>query len=465
MQYTTLLIVIMGIYFLAMIGISIVGRKKADSFESYLDAGRSCGVIIIVGSQVGSHVGNGVVVGGAGEGAAVGIGGALYGVSCALSCLVVALFVVSLVNKYGYRSVSEFFRGRYTGRVAPLIFAIANIVGETGLIGGQLMAGKALFEALGLNGTLGVITIALVVFLYSQIAGMWGAMATSVVQTGIILVALIFSAIYLTANGAIDTITNAVANGTIPESFIHFTQAYPLDAAMLMAVPVVLSSLIDTGNVQRVNTARAPRAAVIGHVVSFVMVALIAIIPAFMGLYSRAAYGLTGNSAFFAVVIDIMPPLLSAIVLTAVIAAVMSTIDCLYIIIAQCLLNDIYVAYINPGVNPETLRKATLPLNIVVTVIASLMALNFTSITGLLSASLTFMTSSCMVPFIGGLIWKKSTSKAASVAAVVGFVVYTAEFLGIYALPYSGITIILPSLIAFVVVSLFTTEEQTLSKA
>lgn len=459
MSYMMLLVLIMGIYFIAMIAISVVGRSKAETFDAYLDAGKSCGVIIIVGGQVGSHIGNGIVVGGAGEGAAVGIGGGLYGVCCALSCLSVALVVVHLVNKHGYRSASEYFRGRYNGKTVPVIFAVANILGATGLIGGQLMAGKALFEALGLNGTLGLIVIAVVVFLYSQIAGLWGSMATSVVQTAIILVALVFTGVFLVSNGAIDTIMAAVQSGAIPETAIHFTQAYPFDAAMLLGIPIVLSAMIDTGNVQRVNSAKSPRAAIIGHVISFVIVAIISLIPPFMGLYSRAAYGLTGNDAFFSVVIDIMNPVMSAIVLTAVVAAVMSTIDCLYIIIAQCLLNDIYVAYINPECPEEKLRKVTLPLNIIVTALASVIALNFDSIVGLLSAALTFMTSSCLVPFIGGLIWKRATSKGASVAAVVGFAFYTLEFLGIFVLPYSGITILLPGLITFIAVSLMTTED------
>lgn len=465
MSYTALLILVMAIYFIAMILISLVGRKKASSFDDYLDAGKSCGVLLMIGGQVGSHIGNGVVVGGASEGAAVGIGGALYGVACGISCLMVALVVCRLVDKHGYRSSSEYFRGRYNGKSLPLIFALANVFGDIGLIGGQLMAGKALFEALDLNGTLGLISIAFVVFLYSQIAGIWGSMATSVVQTAIILFALLFAGVFLLSNGAIDTISAAVASGTIPESFVHFTQAYPFDAALLTLVPVSMSALIDTGNVQRVNSAKTRRKAEIAHYISFVLVALIAAIPVFMGLYARAAYGLVGNAAFFTVVIDIMHPLLSAIVLTAVVAAVMSTIDCLYIIIAQCLLNDIYVAYINPSCPEEKLRKATLPINIIVTTAAAITAMQFDSIVNLLSSALSFMTSTCLVPFIGGLVWSKGNSKGATVCAFIGLALQLLEFFGIYSLPYSGITIILPGLIAYIAISLLTTEDKTAAEA
>lgn len=39
-------------------------------------------------------------------------------------------------------------------------------------------------------GVAGVISIAVVVFIYSQLAGLWGAYATSVVQTAVIALGL-----------------------------------------------------------------------------------------------------------------------------------------------------------------------------------------------------------------------------------------------------------------------------------
>lgn len=56
----TLLIVVLAIYFLGMVGIGLVGRKYATSFDSFVSAGRNAGVLMIIGSAVGSQIGNGL---------------------------------------------------------------------------------------------------------------------------------------------------------------------------------------------------------------------------------------------------------------------------------------------------------------------------------------------------------------------------------------------------------------------
>ena len=65
----TLLMVVLGLYFLLMIAISFVGRRYAKTYDSYLNIGRNAGILLIMGGAIGGHIGNGFVVGGAGSGA------------------------------------------------------------------------------------------------------------------------------------------------------------------------------------------------------------------------------------------------------------------------------------------------------------------------------------------------------------------------------------------------------------
>ena len=71
-----LIIGVLAVYFLGMIGIGWYGRKYAQTFESFTNAGRSCGAIMLIGTCVGSQIGNGFVVGGAGDGSVFGLSGA-----------------------------------------------------------------------------------------------------------------------------------------------------------------------------------------------------------------------------------------------------------------------------------------------------------------------------------------------------------------------------------------------------
>lgn len=94
----TLLVIVLVVYFAAMVGIGFMGRKHAESFDSFVSAGRSAGVLMIIGSAVGSQIGNGFVVGGAGSAASVGLSGAWYGIGCGLGYLAIAL----VLNKHVY---------------------------------------------------------------------------------------------------------------------------------------------------------------------------------------------------------------------------------------------------------------------------------------------------------------------------------------------------------------------------
>lgn len=59
----------------------------------------------------------------------------------------------------------------------------------------------------------------------------------------------------------------------------------------------------------------------------------------------------------------------------------------------------------------ELIKKMNVVLNIIVACFALVISLSFTSIVGLLSSTYTFLASSCLVPFLGGLLWKKGTAK------------------------------------------------------
>ena len=63
----TLLAVVLAVYFVGMVGIGLLGRRYAASFDTFVSAGRNAGVLMIIGSAVGSQIGNGFVVGGAGS--------------------------------------------------------------------------------------------------------------------------------------------------------------------------------------------------------------------------------------------------------------------------------------------------------------------------------------------------------------------------------------------------------------
>ena len=454
-----IIVVVLVIYFAAMVFIGFMGRDKASNFEGYLSMGRSAGVLLLMGGAIGGQIGNGFVVGGAEQGAAVGMAGAAYGIACALSTVLVAVFLNNFIYNGGYMSMADYTRKRYHNEIPGTIYDLSTAISSIGLIAGQIMAGKALFEALGLSGTVGAIAIAVVVLLYSQLSGLWGAFATSVVQTAVIAVGLIGTTVVLVAEGAVGEMSAAVEAGTIAPSALDFSGLSAAGFAGMM-LPLLLGMVTDQPTYQRINSAKSAKISRIACYLSCLVMIPLALMPAFIGSYGNFKYGATGSSAFFDVILNELPAVVCALIIAAVLAAVMSTIDCGLITMSTVLTRDIWQGALKKTPSEAQLKTITLVVNIGFMFTSTALALASSSILGLLNSVYAFLAASCFVPFVGGVLWKRGNATGAAAASIVGVITVIATNLGV-TLPGSGvipgaILPIIPSAIAYVIVSLCT---------
>lgn len=311
------IVVVLVIYFAAMVGIGFLGRKKASNFEGYLSMGRSAGVLLLMGGAIGGQIGNGFVVGGAAEGAASGLAGCAYGIACALSTVMVALFLNNFIYNHGYMSMADYTRERYQNEIPGTIYDLSTALSSIGLIAGQIMAGKALFEALGLPGEVGAVAIAVVVLLYSQLSGLWGAFATSVVQTGVILIGLVSTTLVLFSRGAVGDMNSAIQASTLAKSSLDFSGLSAAGFAGMM-LPLLLGMVTVQPTYQRVNSAKSAKISRIACYLSCLVMIPLALMPAFIGSYGAFKYNASGNSAFFDVIINELPAIVCALIIAAV---------------------------------------------------------------------------------------------------------------------------------------------------
>lgn len=455
----TTIIIVVAIYFVAMLGIGWYGRRFSQNFEGYLSMGKSGGILLLMGGCIGANIGNGFVVGGAGGGAAQGLAGSAYGIACAFTALVAGVFLNDFIYKNDYQSLADFTRARYRSEVPGVIYDISTACASIGLLAGQLMAGKALFEALGLPGIAGVLLIAVVVFGYSQLAGLWGAFATSVVQTVVIAAGLLLTFFVLMGNGAIETIQAAQAAGTAVPGALDFSGTTPA-AFLAMALPVVLGMTTDQNVFTRVTSAKSAKVSKIAHVLSFFVMIPLAIMPAFIGVYGNTVYGAAGDSAFFTVIMNELPAVVCAIIIAAVLAAVMSTIDCVFIVMSSVITRDILQGTLKKEYSEKQLSKMTLVINVLIMVGGVALALNAGSILDMLNSFYSFLAAACFVPFVGGMLWKKGTGKGAIAASLLGIATVVLGWLGVSLPSLGGFFPCIPGAIGFVVVSLLAPDKE-----
>ncbi|MCF2662140.1 sodium:solute symporter family protein [Pseudoflavonifractor phocaeensis] len=451
MNTLTLSVIVLIVYMGAMMGIGYMGRNTSKNFEEFVTAAKKGSFLMVCGSYMGSHIGNGVVVGGAENGANYGLAGVWYGVGACLSYLVFALVIAKKLYRTDSLTLSECLDKRYGGHITGTIFAVINCGAAISIMAGQITAGKNLFSYLGLNPILGVCLVGLAVFIYAAMSGQWGVMMTDVIQVAVIVACTLISIAYMLGNGAFDVIHAALPAG----SWNLFNMDF--EVIIMNAIPTMLFGLISAASFQRNVSAKDEKTAVRSAFWGGVLLLPYVFLPVLIGMYGRALFpDAAAGSIIFKVMLEVFPPFVGALMIAALMAAIMSTVDSQLIYVTASITKDIYLQFINKNPDEKKLNRLAKIITITAGLITLYVALGTTSIIKMLSYAYTFMCAGTLVMFVGGIFWKGATKPGAVAASVTGiFFVFLNKFCGI-SFPYASIFPILPSAVAFVVVSLCT---------
>ncbi|WP_066926081.1 sodium:solute symporter family protein [Murdochiella massiliensis] len=459
MDHLTLIVVVLAVYMAAMLFIGWLGRSKSDNFDEYVTAAKKGSFLLVCGSYIGSHIGNGVVVGGAQNGAVYGLAGVWYGVGACLSYIIYALVMAKRMKREDCLTLSEVIDKNYGGRTCGTIYAVINCAAAVSIMAGQIVAGKNLFEYLGLNPIVGAILCTVVVFIYASMSGQWGVMMTDVIQVGIIFSCTLIALGYMFSSGAFE-----LMHATLEPVEWGLFNADP-EAIVMNAVPGMLYGLISCASFQRNTSAKDEKTAFHSALWGGIILLPFVILPVLMGMYGKALFpDVPSGMIIFKVMMEALPPFIGALMIASLMAAVMSTVDSQLIYVTASATKDIYCQFINKDASQEKLAKLGKVITLVAGLITLYIALGAEMITSLLSYAYTFLCAGTLVMVVGGIFWKKATKAGAIASSIVGiFFVILYKFCGV-ALPFASIFPILPSLIAFVVVSLLTQPKDQAQK-
>ena len=456
----TLVVVVLVVYMGAMMLIGYLGRNTSHNFQEFVTAAKKGSLLVVCGSYLGSHIGNGVVVGGAQNGATYGIGGVFFGLGACFSYIIFAVVIAKKLYRSNSLTLSECLDKRYGGHVTGTIYAVINCGAAISIMAGQIIAGKALFEYLGLSPVLCAVLCGVVVFIYASMSGQWGVMVTDVIQTGVVFTATIVALISMLANGAFDMMKEV-----LPASNWQIFSMDP-EAIVKDAVPSMLYGLVSCASFQRNISAKDEKTAVRSALFGGIILIPFVFLPVLIGMYGRALFpDAPAASIIFQVMMEAFPPVLGAIMIAALMAAVMSTVDSQLIYVTASMTNDIYLQFINKNPDPKKLNRLAHIITFVAGVITLYVAIGATMITSMLSYAYTFLCAGTLVMFVGGVFWKRGTKAGAVASSIVGmFFVFLYKFCGVQ-LPFSAIFPVLPSAIAYIVVSLCTKPDHEIQAA
>jgi SSS family solute:Na+ symporter len=389
-----------------------------------------------------------VVLGGAEVGAASGVWpGMWYGLGCGVGLILAGLVAAGRMRSLGGIVPIDFFAHRYgESRRVRLWASISNIPSLLGIFAAQLMAAGSVLSGFGIDFTTAVLGIGTVILVSNVMSGMWGVVAADFFQVAIIVVGIPLTAWTAVAQAAPGVASAALATPFIPAGM--GTRAVFLITPFLLSISVSYDAFI------RYQAARSASVAKWGCIVAGVLVVGVSFCASLVGAAGKAAFpDVENGNVLTYVVTTALSPVLAGVVVSALLAAAMSTANALLISMAGCFTRDFYNKVLNPHLEIEDLPRATRYARIGVAVSLVLGVAIALRARGILDTIIIFnypYMGSMLVPLLGGLLWRGATRQGAYAAMLAGGTIGVAAFLAGVPGPLQGLfNIDLALLVAF----------------
>jgi SSS family solute:Na+ symporter len=463
-----MLLAVVIIYLLSTVGISFYLSKRVKSTTDFLIAGRKLGLLLTTATLAAIQLGAGVILGGAELGAQSGVWpGMWYGIGCGGGLILAGLLVASKLRRRGGYVPLDFFAARYGEKRWVRFWGwLSNIPSLLGIFVAQVMAAGTVFSLFGIDYKTGIIISGVVIMLYSVLGGMMGVAVVNFVQLGIIILGIPLVAVMSllkSGNTFSETVTNTLSTPFIPSGM--FSQA------VFIIVPFLLAISVSYDAFMRYQSAKSESVAKWGCILGGIIVILISFCVGLVGTTGKAVYPALENAEVLPRMIQTtLPPILAGLVVSALLAAAMSTGTCLLISLAGCFSRDLYNKVFHPTVKLDELKhsKTLSRVAIVGTLIIGVSVAFYAK--GILYTIIIFnypYMASLLVPLLGGVLWKGATAKGAFAAIFVGGAIGVISFIagipgplrGLFNIDLGLLVAYALSAIVFVSVSLATADQ------
>lgn len=446
-----MLIAVVAVYLLGTLIVGAALSTRIKRASDYLLAGRNLGLALTTASLAAVQIGAGVVLGGAETGAASGLWpGVWYGIGCGMGLVLAGLVAAERLRTMGGMVPIDFFAQRYGERRSLRLWAwMSNIPSLLGIFAAQMMAaGSILARLTGTSFESAVVLIGAVILLSNVMSGMWGVVAVDFFQVSIIMIGIPLTAFAAMSQVDAGAVTAAFTSPFIPDGMAS--------RAVFLITPFLFSISVSYDAFIRYQSAKSGAVAKWACIISGILVMAISLCASLIGTLGKRAFpDIADGQVLTHVVTTTLPPVLAGVVVSALMAAAMSTANALLISLSGCFSRDFYNKVLNPDAELDDLPNATLYARLAVAVALVLGVLVALKARGILDTIIIFTypyMGSMLVPLLGGLLWRGGTTRGAYTAMFVGGATGVVAFAAGAPGPFQGaFNIDLALLIAFAV--------------
>jgi len=407
------------------------GLVAADD-ESFYTANRRVGTVFGSMSLTATQVSAGTMIGTIGIHYTVGIGFALVWVGIWLGWLFSMFFIAPQLREAGGFTVANFLAERFgTGDghvrgLAAVFIAVIYLVYTTA----QYVAGGILLEAVfGLDSFLGVVLVAALALSYTVLGGMLFSVYSDAIQVLMLLAGLVTATTVAVRDvGGVGQLTDSVA--AIDQQLVSLTGAPALTLGLALSFGFGIA--IAPFEMSRVYAMRDPETVRRAIPLSIGIQSIIAVCIATIGLVARLRFPELDNPdmAVVKLSLDLFGPLVGGLLLLAVIAGILSTVDSVLLVSSAVISHDLFKKGFPAAdmVDPFAAEQGAVTINRLVTVAAAVIPVGFTLVSGYLGGLIqlivalytSMLAGTLFAPVLAGLYWTEATKSGVISGMVSG---------------------------------------------
>lgn len=353
----------------------------------------------------------------------------------AFSMIIPVLFVgrklMLLGRRHKMMTMSDYLSDRYESQAVRGIHAAMCVVFLLAMMGAQTVgAGVILHTFTGLPEWIGVVAMGVIVVLYCMTGGMTGAMMTDVLQGALMVTtAVVTFIVSVNAGGGMETITDKLAQ-TMPGHLTHpgTKGDFPWQTYASMILMWSFFTIGQPTLFTKFFTMNGYRTMFKAVILGTTGMLLSATLIEWSGVNAATFIpGLTGKDTDFIVPLILtqnVSPWVSALLITGIVSAGMSTISALLVVCTGGVTRDIYQNMINPAATQQKVLKLsrwfTIILGIAAIVIGIMKPAGIFALIRFAFGGLGIWVA----PVILGMYWKGATRTGAISAVIVGELAY-----------------------------------------
>ena len=411
------------VFLILMVAIGVYTSKKIKGDAiNYIVAGRGLLLPLAAATLMAQSVDANATLGNTDLASEFGFwAGASLPLGLALCLFLTGAFFAKPMNRLKLITLGDFYRLKY-GRTVEVIASLLMVLSFSFLLAGNLVAGGYLFQTfMGTSYAVGVFSIAAVVLVYTVAGGLFAVAYTDAIQVVIALIGSLALIGYIGSNFGL-----VIPEGTGPFAFEQLTNP---DAGSLVNWATLLAlgigDIVAIDFMERVFAADTPETAQKACFIGCIGTIIIGVPFSIVALGAPAILEQAGVTAdgpvLYALLQNVVPPLLSFVIIAAILSASLSTGDGAILGTSSVIAQNIFgVRHSHNSVGADRLLWITRLMALPITLMGIFFALRVPATGMLLLLAFDLGFAGLVVPLAGGLWWSGATREGALACIILG---------------------------------------------